>query len=60
MGTFLFIVLFLGVAYFAPTIIAYSKNHSRKESIFLVNLLVGWTLIGWIYPLLIASGDPKK
>ena len=39
-------LLFLGFLYFLPTIIA--RDKSDAGLIFAVNLLLGWTLVGWI------------
>jgi hypothetical protein len=46
----IFVILFLIasiLAYFIPTIVAYSREHHNKFPIFLVNLLFGWTFVGW-------------
>ena len=34
--------------YFAPTIIASRKRHPNLEGIMLINVLTGWTMIGWL------------
>lgn len=49
-ATGLFLLLFvLGFAvYFLPTIIACSRNMHQCAAVFVVNLLTGWTFIGWI------------
>ncbi|QHB32166.1 superinfection immunity protein [Yersinia canariae] len=39
--------LILIILYFVPFIIAKKRKHNSSGSIFLVNLLFGWTLIGW-------------
>lgn len=39
-------LLFLGLMYFLPTIIG--RDKSDAGLIFLVNLFLGWTVIGWI------------
>lgn len=36
------------VLYFVPTIIAFRRGHPNRWIIFLVNFLLGATLIGWI------------
>jgi Superinfection immunity protein len=36
------------LSYFAPTFIAKNRKHRYLESIFMVNLFLGWTLIGWV------------
>ena len=35
-------------AYFVPTIIAALRRHPNWQGILLVNLLLGWTYVGWI------------
>jgi hypothetical protein len=39
-------VLCLGILYFLPAIIG--RNKADATGIFLVNLFLGWTLIGWV------------
>jgi len=34
--------------YMLPTIIAFGREHPQRQDIALVNILLGWTLIGWI------------
>ena len=34
--------------YFLPTIIAAVRGHRQAVAIFLLNLFLGWTLIGWV------------
>lgn len=55
------VVLFglIAAAYFLPTLIAWGRHH-RTGSVFLVNLLVGWSLIGWIAALLMALGQKAQ
>jgi len=36
------------VLYFAPAIIAHHRRHESSTAIFVVNLLLGWSVIGWI------------
>jgi len=47
-------VIFLIVAvavYFIPTWIAYARKHHNANAIFVVNLLLGWSFIGWVVAL---------
>ena len=39
-------LFFLGCLYFLPTIIG--RNKADAGAIFLVNLFLGWTVVGWI------------
>ena len=41
--------------YFLPTIVALVRHKRNTLSIFLLNLFLGWTLIGWIVALVWAS-----
>ena len=36
------------VIYFLPTLVASGRNHANATPIFLVNLLLGWTFLGWV------------
>jgi hypothetical protein len=39
------------VLYFLPSIIAFGRSKRDAVSIFVVNLLLGWTAIGWVIAL---------
>jgi len=45
------IVLIL-VLYFSPTVIAFLRKHKNKLAIFLLNFLLGWTVLGWVVSLI--------
>lgn len=36
------------IVYFIPSIIAYKRWHNNGTSIFILNLLLGWTFLGWV------------
>lgn len=40
------------IAYFLPTFIASRRDHPNGTSIFLLNLFLGWTFIGWLAALI--------
>ena len=44
----LLLLLFLLGMYFFPAIIAKLRNHQQRVAILVLNLLLGWTLLGWI------------
>ena len=46
----LFVVLIFAF-YFLPTLIAFLRQHKNKLVIFLLNLLLGWTVLGWVVSL---------
>ena len=51
-GLWLFALL-IGV-YFIPTIVATQRNVLNKWSVAVINLFLGWTLIGWVVALAMA------
>ena len=38
--------------YFLPTVIALARGHLSTLAIFLLNLLLGWTVLGWLVALI--------
>jgi hypothetical protein len=51
-------VLLIGlVFYFLPTILAYSMHRPNVLLIFLINILLGWTVLGWIAALVLVFID---
>jgi pilus assembly protein TadC len=42
------ILLILGFFYFIPSIVAYNRKKRNKEAILILNLFLGWTVIGWV------------
>ena len=37
--------------YFLPFIIALVRSHTNKTAVFMLNMFLGWTLIGWVVAL---------
>lgn len=54
---FIVIILILAI-YFLPSIIG--SKHRNSTSIFILNLLLGWTLLGWIVAIIWAVSNDKK
>lgn len=50
-GAFLLLAVVF-VAYFLPTLISQYRNHPNATSIFLLDLFLGWTFIGWLAALI--------
>jgi hypothetical protein len=46
-------------AYLLPTIVAASRGHRHQGAIFLLNLLLGWTALGWLVALIWAAMDQR-
>ncbi len=53
------VTLFGVIPYMVPTVVAAVRDHERKTSIFWLNLLLGWTIIGWIVALVWACSGPR-
>lgn len=53
--TITIILVMLGVLafglYFWPTLIARQRNHPNTAAILALNLLLGWTFVGWVLAL---------
>lgn len=47
------------VPYFIPTIVAAARRHSNLMMIGLINLLAGWTIVGWFVAFLWSLRDPN-
>ncbi len=41
--------------YFLPAIVAASRNVPNSGSVLVINLFLGWTLIGWVVALAMAA-----
>lgn len=50
------IVMLVAVVYFLPSIIA----TRQKAAIFALNLLLGWTFLGWVMALVWALSKPEQ
>lgn len=41
-------LMLLLILYFLPTIVASGRHHANTAAIFALNLLTGWTGLGWV------------
>jgi hypothetical protein len=46
------ILIVLGLLYFLPTVIALANNHPQTPLIVLIDVLLGWTFLGWLAALI--------
>jgi hypothetical protein len=51
-GFIAFLSLNLIFLYFIPSFVAHTRNHRQFNAIFLLNLLLGWTVLFWIAALI--------
>ena len=54
------LLLVLCVVYFVPTIVAMARNCAKKVGIIVLNVFLGWTLIGWVLALVWAVSDSEE
>ncbi len=61
-SVFVWLVLSLtGFAvYFIPALIAFIRHHRRKLAILVLNILAGWTVLGWVGALIWALVSERK
>jgi Superinfection immunity protein len=48
----LLVMLVLCVPYFIPSIIAFYRKKANRAAILAVNVLLGWTFVGWVVALI--------
>jgi hypothetical protein len=52
--------LFILALYLLPAILAAIRRHHQRNAIFVLNLLLGWTVIGWIGALIWAATATRE
>ena len=59
MGGLIALIIVAGM-YFLPTIIAFNRNRHNKGAIFVLNLFLGWTVLGWVVSMVwaVSSSQP--
>ncbi|SED47692.1 Superinfection immunity protein [Streptomyces sp. TLI_105] len=55
-------VLVVALLYFVPTVVAIVRSVPNRGSVIVVNVFLGWTVLGWIIALAMAarSGPPRS
>ncbi len=48
------------VLYFLPGIVAQQRNHHQRAAIWVLNIFLGWTFLGWIIALMWDSTAIKQ
>lgn len=46
--TNILVLVAIVLLYMLPSLIAFGREHPRRQDIAVINILLGWTLIGWI------------
>ena len=55
----LIVTVLVFVLYFLPTLMARRRHHHQSGAIFVLNLFLGWTLLGWVIALAMAASTVK-
>jgi len=53
-GTLIVVLIGIGL-YFLPALVAYSRKVPNMGSVFVINLFLGWTFIGWVVAMAMAA-----
>jgi len=48
------------ISYWLPTLLAFHWRHRNRTAILLVNLFLGWTVIGWVVSLIWACTGNRE
>ena len=59
-GEAIFWMLIFLAIHFLPSFVAGARNHISTLAIFMLNLLLGWTVIGWVVALIWACTGQHK
>ena len=62
-GLSLLVIFFAVVGfafYFLPTIVVFIRRKTNRLPVFLLNLFLGWTFIGWVIALVWAATSEKS
>jgi hypothetical protein len=57
MGGLLLLAFLLGL-YFLPSMVAAMRSHRQSTAICMLNLFLGWTVLGWVGALVWACTNP--
>jgi len=58
--TNIIVLIVVVILYMLPTLIAFSREHPRRGEVGVVNIFLGWTLIGWVAVFLWAALGPVE
>ena len=54
------VVLIVALIYFLPSLVAMFRGHASGGGIFVLNLFLGWTFIGWLAALIWAASNARS
>ncbi len=59
-AVFMIFLAVLLVVHFVPSFVAFSRDHASKVLILILNIIMGWTVIGWALLLFWAYNGQKR
>ncbi len=59
-ATLAILLSIISVGYFVPTTVAIIKKKTDTTAILMLNLFLGWTLVGWVVALVWATKQDVK
>lgn len=59
-GILLILAILAFFIYFLPCFVSSSRKGTNGGAVFLVNLLFGWTLLGWLVAMIMAATAQTK
>ena len=54
------VLVMLALLYFIPSIVAYKRQHHNRSAIIGLNIMLGWSVLGWIAALVWALTVVEK
>lgn len=52
------LIIVFAIIYFLPSILAYNYGHENAQNIALINIFLGWSVIGWLIALIWVFSKP--
>jgi hypothetical protein len=53
------LIILAAAVYLAPTLIAWARHVPNLGSVAVINVALGWTVLGWIAALAMAARSPS-
>ncbi|WP_455402909.1 superinfection immunity protein [Streptomyces bambusae] len=54
------VLLVVGLLYFLPTLVAITRGVPNTGSVIVVNLFLGWSVVGWVVALAMAARSRER
>jgi len=47
--------MLIATLYMLPTVIAYARDIPQRQTVVVINLMIGWTVAGWVVAMIMAT-----